>query len=687
MKILEPEIRAEREFLQACHAELDRMRAEIKTAIATGMGEGDAVDDKYFNHVLRQFRIEIAEELADIDDAPLFFGRLDYPPGEVYEAARGSHTRSPEHDLVYLGRRGIRDDDGEPLVIDWRAPLARAFYEADHDHPMGVRVRRRYGFDQAGVLSAYEDEPLDRPGSAENRLLTAEIERPRQGPMRDIVATIQPDQMRLVRAPVDRTICIQGAPGTGKTAVGLHRLAYLLYTERVRLQKAGGVAVIGPNRSFLAYIAGVLPALGEVAVSQATIDELTGAGQSAEYVDDPRTARIKGDVRMAEVVRRHVWARIRPVDRTLEVKYQHRTWRLYPEDIAEELTEILSRGADYSAGRELLAQRLAHRVLREMERSGGTSATLHQLRRNAAINKAVRDMWPTVEPARLVYDLLTDNALLAEAADGILTAEEQEALIRPRPRSRKAMTWSTLDLALLDEVAALIERPAKLGHVVVDEAQDLSPMHLRAIARRLAGACTVLGDVAQATSPSAVRDWTTVLTHLDRPGGRIEELTHGYRVPADVLDFAARLLPHIAPELRSPTSFRHSADALHLTETDETVAAAVDACAKALQQEGSIGLLAADADIPELHRVLTERGLDHTVLGTEGTARITLAPVSLAKGLEYDTVLVVEPARIVAAEERGLQRLYVALTRAVSTLHVLHADPLPEPLLTQTAAV
>ncbi|WP_237439980.1 ATP-binding domain-containing protein [Amycolatopsis rubida] len=305
-----------------------------------------------------------------------------------------------------------------------------------------------------------------------------------------------------------------------------------------------------------------------------------------------------------------------------------------------------------------------------MERSGGTSATLRQLRRNAAITKAVRDMWPAVEPARLVYDLLTEKACLAEAADGILTAEEQEALIRPRPRSRKAMTWSTLDLALLDEVAALIERPVKLGHVVVDEAHDLSPMHLRAIARRLAGACTVLGDVAQATSPSAVRDWPTVLTHLDRTGGRIEELTHGYRVPADVLDFAARLCPQIAPELRSPTSFRHSADALHLSETDETV----DACGEALSQEGSIGLLA--ADIPEASRALAERGLDQA-------ARITLVPVSLAKGLEYDTVLVVEPARSVAAEERGLQRLYVALTRAVSALHVLHADP----LLAQTAAV
>jgi len=659
---VEAEIAAERRFLAACHAELDRMRAEIAAALESGQGEGDAVLDKYFNHALRQFRIEIAEELADIDEAPLFFGRLSYPSAE----------------RVYLGRRGIRDDDGEPLVIDWRAPLARAFYEADHENPMGVRVRRRYGFDAAGELSAFEDEPLDRPGRPGNRLLAAEIERPRQGPMRDIVATIQPDQMRLVRAPVERTLCIQGAPGTGKTAVGLHRLAYLLYTERERLHKAGGVAVIGPNRAFLSYIAGVLPALGEVAVSQATIDELTGDGRAAERVDEPRTARIKGDVRMAEVLRRQLWARIRPAEQTVEVKHQHRTWRLYPEDIAEELAEIRSRETDYLAGRELLAQRLAHRVLRAMERSGGTSATLPQLRRNAAINRAVRDLWPAVDPARLIHDLLTDPACLAEAADGLLAEDEQTALLRPRPRSWKALTWSSLDLALLDEAAALVSRPAKLGHVVVDEAQDLSPMQLRAIARRLAGACTVLGDVAQATSPSAVRDWATVLAHLDRTGGRIEELTHGYRVPADVLDYAARLLPRIAPELRSPTSFRHTADSLHRTETEpgELVSTAIETCAASVKQEGSIGLLAADSDIAELHEALTARGLDHVVLGASGTARITLAPVSLAKGLEYDTVVLVEPARIVAAEERGLHRLYVALTRAVSCLHVLHAEPL-----------
>ncbi|MBB5156837.1 HelD family protein [Saccharopolyspora phatthalungensis] len=678
------------------------MREEVNTMLTTGAGEGDAVVDKYFNHALRQFRIQVIEELSDLDDVPLFFGRLEYAPGEVYDSASGivrksgSHTRGLDSDRVYVGRRGVRDDDGEPMVIDWRAPLARAFYEASHQDPLGVRVRRRYGFDHNGVLTAYEDEPLDHQvvSSSGNGLLAAEIERPRKGPMRDIVATIQPEQMSLVRAPLERTLCIQGAPGTGKTAVGLHRLAFLLYSERERLRKDGGVAVIGPNHSFLSYIRNVLPALGEVEVSQTTIDELTGSGITVERADDPRAARVKGDARMAEVIRRHLWSRIQPPGDTLEVKHQHRTWRLPPDELAQNLDAVLSRGIDYAAGRELLTQRLAHLVLRQMEQAGNSAApsTLHQLRRHKAINRAVRQMWPTVYPARLVFDLLTNQAHLARAADGILSPDEQHAiLLTPRPSSVKAMTWTSLDLALLDEVTTLIERPVKLGHVVVDEAQDLSPMQIRAIARRVAGSCTILGDLAQATSPSAVQDWTAVLDHLDRPDGQIEELTRGYRVPAQVIDYAARLLPHIAPELRGPASFRHSADALHITQTapENTIAATITTCATALAREGSVGLIAADSDIPELHRALSDSGFQHTVLGTNGaspqTERLTLTPVTLTKGLEFDTVLVVEPARIAQAEHRGLQRLYVALTRAVSNLHIIHASRLPEPLAQEPA--
>ncbi|PPK66347.1 ATP-binding domain-containing protein [Actinokineospora auranticolor] len=689
--VLEPEIRAERDYMDLCRVTLTAMREEVAAMLATGAGEGDAVVDKYLNNALREVRVRALEELADLDDVPLFFGRLDFPPGEVHDGdvvrAAGSPTHPPDRDLVYIGRRGVRDDDGEPLVIDWRAAVSRAFYEAAHQDPMGVRVRRRYGFDTRGLVTAYEDEALTpRAAAGGDGLLAAEIERPRKGPMRDIVATIQPEQMRLVRAPLGDTVCVQGAPGTGKTAVGLHRLAYLLYAERDRLRRDGGVAVIGPNRAFLSYIRNVLPALGEVEVAQTTIEEVTGARLAVGRVDEPDAARVKGDARMAEVVRRYLRSRIRrPVD-GVEVKRQNRVWRVPVEYFAAELDAVLARDLDYGPGRDLLAKRLALRVLRRMELSGIGSSSVEALARDRGIDRALRAVWPAVNAARVVFDLLTDAAVLAEAADGVLSPDEQQVVLRtPKPRSVKAMTWSSLDLALLDEVAGRLARPARLGHVVVDEAQDLSPMHLRAIARRLAGSCTVLGDLAQATSPAAVSDWAAVLTHLDRADGRIAELTRGYRVPAQIIDFAARLLPRIAPDLRGPASFRSRPGALNLEETTpEKLAATISAtCATALVEEGSVALIAADADLPAIAEALADGGFRYVVLGDDAdpeAERLALVPVTLAKGLEFDTVLVVEPSRIATAEQRGLQRLYVALTRAVTTLHVIHADPLPEAL-------
>ncbi|MFI6170449.1 HelD family protein [Nocardia sp. NPDC051052] len=694
---VEPEIRIERDYLSACRAALARMREEAVTALATGRGAGD-VFDKMQNFAARQFHKKQIEELSGLDDVPLFFGRLDFPLGDVYDEIRdlGSPSAAPDSDRVYIGRRGVSDEDGELMVIDWRAPLSRAFYEASHQDPLKVRVRRRFGFDHHGELTAFEDESLDsRFARAEGSdLLAAEIERPRKGPMRDIVATIQPEQMSLVRSPMDRTLCIQGAPGTGKTAVGLHRLAYLLFTERERLRREGGVAVIGPNRSFLAYVRNVLPALGEVEVLQTTIDELTNPGITVTRVEEPRVERIKGDARMAEVIRRHLFSRIRPIDETVQVKYLQRTWHLYSDEIADELDEVRDRNSDYSSGIELLAQRLSLLVLRQMERRGESAgpSALSQLRRNRAIVRAVQQMWPETDSGRVVFELLTDPDLLALAADGILSAEEQHAILcTPRPRNVPGMRWSSADLALIDEASALIERPAKLGHIVVDEAQDLSPMQIRAIGRRVAGACTVLGDLAQATSPSAAEDWTAVLAHLGRPDGQIEELTRGYRVPAQVIDYAARLLPHIAPELRGPASYRQSADALRIsrTTTQAMTEAILSACATALADEGSVGVIAADHDIADLHKAFSDNGLPHTILGTDepatGSTRLSLIPVTLAKGLEFDTVLVIEPSRIANAEQRGLQRLYVALTRAVSNLRVIHADVLPEPLAQEPA--
>ncbi|WP_017559795.1 HelD family protein [Nocardiopsis baichengensis] len=695
------ELTAERAFLDHARSALRDMHADVLTTETVQDSSEDA-DYTFTNRILAADRDRRANALADLPDAPLFFGRLDHPPGSVFEPAADeapSHTRAAGADRVYIGRRHVHDAQGSPIVLDWRAPVSAPFYRASAADPMGAVLRRRYGFSDTGDLTAFEDEVLDPEhgdapeGGDGGAILAAEIERPRTGPMRDIVATIQPEQDELVRAPLRPALCVQGAPGTGKTAVGLHRIAFLLYNDRERLRSEGGVAVLGPNRSFLSYIRRVLPALGEVGVRQTTVEELTGH-VAVRGEDSPEAARIKGDARMAEVIRRGLWARPAPLDDTLVVSRGSRKWRLYPEDLAAVLDELRGRGIAYGSGPGLLSQRLAHEVMRLIEDAGEScdAGTLSELRRNRAVTAAVRAMWPKAEPVRLVLDLLTDPALLARAAEGILSAEEQEAVLMPRrPRGPKSARWSAADLALIDEAAALIERPSVLGHIVVDEAQDLSPMQCRAIARRCTrSSMTVLGDIAQATAPSAVAEWPQLLEHLGVPDAHLAVLDRGFRVPAQIIDFAAQALPHIAPGLNRPIGVRAGApDALRVcrAEPDTLADEVAQTCRNALKGEGSVGVIAADAQVSRIHERLQAEGLEAGALDADGgdvleTARLVCVPASLAKGLEFDTVVVVEPAAIADAEQRGLQRLYVALTRAVSGLHVVHTSPLPAPFST-----
>ncbi|MFI6575179.1 HelD family protein [Nocardiopsis sp. NPDC050513] len=691
-----PELRAERDHLAAARAALTRMREEVQ---GTSLMLGDVVNDKVTNAALRRGRERRLAALADVPGAPLFFGRLDFDPGTVF-VDDDDAGRADAPDRVHVGRRHVHDADGRPMVLDWRAPLCVAYYRASPTDRMGVLNRRRYGFGGSGaeaVLTAFEDEPLtaEDAGPAAGDLLAAEIERPRTGPMRDIVATIQPEQDDLVRAPLETTLCVQGAPGTGKTAVGLHRVAFLLYTERERLARSG-VAIIGPNRSFLSYIRDVLPALGEVDVAQTTVTELLTADlperarPAAGWVrrtEEPAAARVKGGARMAEVLRRDLWSRLRAPGEAVVVRRGARRWRLYPEDLRPLLEELAERGVAYGSGRELLSHRIAHAVLSLMEAAGEVcdDRTHAQVRRDPAVRSAVNALWPKVDPLTLVLGLLTDPERLARAADGLLTPDEQAAVLLPgRPRGPRSAHWSEEDLALVDEAAGLVERPAGLGHVVVDEAQDLSPMQCRAIGRRcVSGSLTVLGDIAQGTSPSAAKNWSTLLEHLGKPTGHLRVLDRGYRVPAQIIDFAARLLPAIAPGLGAPGAVRRTEGALTVTSVDGPLAPAVaEACRDALKGEGSVGLIAADRELPALRDALTAEGLSVPLLGAADpdAGRLVAVPASLAKGLEFDAVVVAEPASVVAAEERGANRLYVVLTRAVSTLRVVHTQPLPEPL-------
>ncbi|AWW42583.1 AAA family ATPase [Streptomyces cadmiisoli] len=625
---------------------------------------------------------ERIKALADLSDTPLFFGRLDYLHAPGAEQAEGA-----EGERFYIGRRHVHDADGDPMVIDWRAPVSQPFYRASKKDPLDVGLRRRFGY-TGGDLTAYEDEHLSDPAEAAktSRLLQQEIERPRVGPMRDIVATIQPEQDEIVRSGLGGTVCVQGGPGTGKTAVGLHRVAYLLYAHRERLARTGTL-VIGPNRSFLHYIEQVLPALGELAVRQATVDDLV-AHVEVKGADEPAAAVVKGDARMARVLHRAVFSHVTMPAEPVVVVRGSRRWRVAAYELEDIVRELLDRGIRYGAAREALPQRIAHAVLVQMERSGEAPDDRVQdaVARNSAVKAAVKAIWPPVDPAKLVLRLLTDADFLDAQAEGILTEEERKTILWTRPvRSVRSAKWSPADAVLIDEATDLVRRTQSLGHVVLDEAQDLSPMQYRAVGRRCTtGSATVLGDLAQGTTPWATRSWQEALAHLGKADAVVEELTAGFRVPTDVITYASRLLPHIAPGLTPVASVRENPGSFEVRQVTGD-ADVVAECLRALRNEGSIGLIAADARVPALADALAAAGLGHLGPGEETTpeTRLTLVPASLAKGLEYDYVVLDEPRAVVDAEpdERtGLRRLYVALTRAVSGLTVTHTTPLPPQL-------
>ncbi len=675
----DPVLGAEREHLAQARDFLRLMREDVLSLRALG---GDRVSEEY----LKADLYRRAEALSDLPDTPLFFGRLDYAAGEY------------AGDRFHVGRRHVHDPAGRPVVVDWRAPVSRAFYRASPAEPMGLALRRRFGF-AAGQLTAHEDETFTSQdagqakdaspaGAGVSRILIEEIERPRSGPMRDIVATIQPDQDDIVRAAADQTLCVQGAPGTGKTAVGLHRVAYLLYAYPGKMTR-GGVLVIGPNRAFLSYIRNVLPALGELNVSQTTVADLVGR-VPVRATDSAAAARIKGDTRMAEVLHRALWSGLRPAAEPVLLARGSRRWRVPAAELGDLVAELRDRGVRYAAGRDMLGHRIAHVILTRMEAAGETcdDRTHDAVRRSRPVRAVVDAIWPKADPVKLVLRLLSDPALLAGAADGRLDPAEQELISwRKAPRGAAGAPWTLADAVLVDEASDLIERTPSLSHVVLDEAQDLSPMECRAVGRRCAtGSATVLGDLAQGTAPAAADNWPTLLGHLGKAGTDVRELRTGYRVPRQILDYANQLLGVLAPGLAPAGSLRQDPAALTvLPATGQSLPGALaTVCAAAQRAPGSTAVIAADDEVATLSGLLGAAQLAHRVLDglhpDPADGGLLVVPVTLAKGLEFDHVIVVEPARIVAAESRGLHRLYVALTRAVSRLTVLHSEPLPAAL-------
>ncbi|MCM1968796.1 AAA family ATPase [Streptomyces sp. G1] len=667
-------LRAERAHHDHCRTALDAMVAGADEQVVVGEDvSASGADAEVLGYQLRSR----AKEMRDLPEGPLFFGRLDFDTGEH----AGEHAGQSYH----VGRLRITEHPAAPpLVVDWRAPVSRAFYQASARDPQGVSVRRRFGWAPGSLgasadLTGLEDEHLARgeTRTGETRtgeivtseIVTREIERPRVGPMRDIAATIQPEQDDLVRAGLDVSVCVQGAPGTGKTAVGLHRAAYLLYTHPRRIQHSG-LLILGPNRTFLDYIAEVLPALGETGVRQSTLLEEI-ARHPVTGADEERTALVKHDARMAGVLRRALYARVAADGAgDLVVPDGSYRWRVGADELARIVREVRAEDLPYGVGRERVRTRIVAALRQRAERRAGPrpNAWVRGMAGTRGAGPYVDAVWPRVRPEEVLAELLTRPEALAEAADGVLDAEERKALLWARPpRTWKSARWSAADLVLLDELAGLVEHPEGYGHVVVDEAQDLSAMECRAIARRVPfGSLTVLGDLAQATTPWAARAWAPLLGHLGRPDAHLVPLTTGFRMPAAVADLANRLLARLDVDVPPARSLRGDGElTLRPAGPSEVPQAVAQAVRQALAHEGAVGVIAADTDLARLRPALP------------ADPRVSLTPASLAKGLEYDHAIVVEPAAVAETGPRGPHLLYVALTRAVSRLEIVHSRELP----------
>ena len=644
-----PDLPTEQAYVDRAYAALDEMRDVVSRAAS-------ATDQEVAALALEAWS---AKRLITYEDAErgLLFGRLDFDDVER---------------PLYVGRRWVQDEEQRQLVVNWQAPAARPFYTATPVDPQRVTLRRR--FRTAGRrLTDIADESLDGStldGASVGDFLLEELDRSRDSRMRDIVATIQADQYRLITHPPGRPLVIQGGPGTGKTAVGLHRASWLLYSHRDTLARSR-VLVVGPNRLFMEYVSHVLPALGEHAVEQRAVSDLVD-GAAPTRADPPEVARLKADPRLAVVLARAAELRLESEPEEIYLRLEGEYVRVRAREISALLCGIREREGTNAIARERFRMALVRRFYAAYSETLGGSAVRdgeeieRALKAGGYLARILERAWPAVVPEKLLRALLAQPAFLTAAADGIL-AEEEQSLLR-----RRGPGWSDADLALLDEARALVGTPPRsFGHVIVDEAQDLTPMQLRMISRRTReGGLTLLGDVAQATGAVVYRSWDEVLPHLPYTGeAEIEELRHAYRVPREIMEVALPLLDVIAPDLAAPLSYRRGAAAplvLRVT-AEELLREAYREAARLARLDGLVALIVPDELIePALAEEAAYEG-------------VPLLTARGAKGLEFDHVIVVEPA-LLAEREQGLRELYVALTRPTKTLVIVHAHELPPEL-------
>ncbi len=684
-----------------------------------------------------------------IGDEPLVFGRIDNEDGATH----------------HIGRVAVFDVDHEPLVTDWRAPAAEPFYRATPREQLGV-VRRRHISVKDRKVVHLEDELLDASNErtddlvliGEAALLNA-LRRERTGRMRDIVETIQREQDEIIRAPLEGIVVVQGGPGTGKTAVALHRAAYLLYAHRERLERLG-VLVVGPNSVFLRYIEQVLPTLGESATLSSIRGIIPGIRASADEPDD--AARVKGDPRMVKVIERAARNLEQALPGPVAIEFEGAKLTLSvaaSRHIVKMIRERIRGKHNGKRGdvRDLTITYLWNKWKKQQRHWANLFGEEHResfeldLRDDETFVGALDQMWPVRTAEDLVKSLCTDEAVLAAAADGILSKDDQRRMIRMptdgdvqghEVHDHEVHEWTEADIALIDEAAphlgvqkrrrrrpkidaeerygierlvdelqelepiiraerqAFIDRlvaqrleleeedkdwkkPPRewFGHVVIDEAQTLSPMQWRMIARRAPGkSMTIVGDLGQNAGTWENASWDDVITQLQPPTSRLTELSINYRSPEPIARLATRVLEAAAPDLTPPRSVRTDGDDPVFLKTNDLVRTAVEAARAESKREGTVAVLAIPAVVVAIREEIgIPLSSDPASLLDEPIAVLT---VDEARGLEFDAVVVVEPSAIVAVAAGGLRALYVAITRATQRLIVVHEAPLPDPLST-----
>ncbi|MFN8168969.1 MAG: AAA family ATPase [Candidatus Nanopelagicales bacterium] len=737
-----PDLALEQEHLELAYSRLDALRALARARLATAMRQGN--EGTHQNRSERDsFTSLYTDRLAALDavENRLVFGRTDTDEGSTW-----------------IGRIGLTDETQRVLQIDWRAPAAAPFYQATAANPLGVRRRRHISTEGRSVTSI-SDEVLDpelagtEGSDSSDSALLAALGAARTGRMGDIVATIQAEQDRIIRSGSKGALVVQGGPGTGKTAVALHRAAYLLYTHRDRLERSG-VLVLGPTSVFLRYVEAVLPSLGETGVVLSSIAELV-PGVVATTRDRDEVAAVKGDVVMADVLAAAVRARQRVPADGVRFSMNGNDIRLSSQTVARAGREARREHDTHNGARvpflNHMLNQAATRLARVRRIDSGDAYVreelLDELRHVKEVRRELNLLWMPLTATRVLDELLSRPAELAAAAEGRLSAEQQSLLLR-EPGS----AFTVDDVPLLDELAELIgdstvasdvdaarkaaearraeafaarvlessqsyddseglesmagmvsgeelasrfvetgpvltlaeraagDRDWAYGHVVVDEAQELSPMAWRAVGRRCPSrSMTVVGDLAQTSNGAGARSWAQALDVVTRGEWRVEELTINYRTPARIARLADRVLAAMDREVSAPRAVREGDHDPVDHRVDDLAAGVLDVVRPLVELPGRTVVVAPADRVAPLHAALRDAGIDAASGAAGLDAAVGVMTATQVKGLEFDNVVLAEPA-VVGAGPSGLADLYVALTRATSRLDLVRTADLPPSL-------